>query len=153
MYPSSPEGANWVPADSFVGTIEQERYEELLGAAQEANMNMLRVWGGGIYEHDAFYDLCDEKGLLVWQDFMFACATYPEEPPQFVAEVDAGRFVSEFGMHAAPVYETLRRAIPSDQLYYHSPSMDHHNKDDPKNKGDNLMRGCPKTSRNTSTTA
>ncbi len=255
--PIFARGANWVPAESFVGAIEKERYEELLGAAREANMNMLRVWGGGIYEHDAFYDLCDEKGLLVWQDFMFACATYPEEPPQFVAEVDAearyqvrrlrghpclalwcgnnenqwlhdrafwhdpdakvpgslfydevlpravaeldgrtpywpgspyggsdhnareegnvhdwevwhgnfprrfgerprtdptpenvsflryaedtGRFISEFGMHAAPVYETLRRVIPPEQLYHHSPSMDHHNKDDPKNKGDNLM--------------
>ena len=50
-----------------------------------------------------------------------------------------GRFISEFGMHAAPVRETLRRAIPEDQLYHHSPSMDHHNKDDPKNKGDDLM--------------
>jgi beta-mannosidase len=255
--PIFARGANWIPADSFVGAIEKGRYEEMLVAAREANMNMLRVWGGGIYEHDAFYDLCDEKGLLVWQDFMFACATYPEEPPQFVAEVEAearyqvrrlrshpclalwcgnnenqwihdrtywddphnrvpgslyydeilprvvaeldgrtpywpgspyggsdhnareegnvhdwevwhgnfprrfgerprtdstpenvsflryaeddGRFVSEFGMHAAPVYETLRRAIPPEQLFYHSPSMDHHNKDDPKNKGDNLM--------------
>src|SRR5215207_1424293 len=87
--PIFARGADWIPADSFLGAIPQERYEELLEAAKEANMNMLRVWGGGIYEHDAFYDLCDEKGLLVWQDFMFACATYPEEYPQFVAEVDA----------------------------------------------------------------
>jgi beta-mannosidase len=255
--PIFARGADWIPADSFVGAIPPERYETLVSAARDANMNMLRVWGGGIYEHDAFYDLCDSMGLLVWQDFMFACAVYPEEPPSFVAEVEAearyqvrrlrshpslallcgnnenqwihdrtfwdrddttvpgalyyhqilprvvaevdgrtpywpgspfggddhndrrqgnvhnwevwhgnfprhfgevsrqdptpenvsylryaedmGRFISEFGMHAAPVRETLRRAIPEDQLYHHSPSMDHHNKDAPKNKGDNLM--------------
>jgi beta-mannosidase len=255
--PIFARGANWIPADSFVGAIPEERYERLLASAQEANMNMLRVWGGGIYEHEVFYNLCDELGILIWQDFMFACAIYPEEPPEFVAEVDAearyqvrrlrshpslalwcgnnenqwihdrafwddpdnkapgslyydeilpravsqldgrtaywpgspyggddhndrrqgnvhnwevwhgnvprrfgeparrdptpenvsylrytedmGRFVTEFGMHASPVLETLRRALPPDQLYHHSPSMDHHNKDDPKNKGDNLM--------------
>lgn len=255
--PIFARGADWIPADSFVGAIPKERYDGLIFAARDANMNMLRVWGGGIYEHDAFYDLCDALGLLVWQDFMFACATYPEGPPEFVAEVEAearyqvgrlrsrpclalwcgnnenqwihdrahpenpnnrvpgalyyhdvlprvvaerdgrtpywpgspfggddhndrrqgnvhnwevwhgnfprhfgeearreptpesvsygryaedmGRFISEFGMHAAPVRETLRRAIPEDQLYHHSPSMDHHNKDDPKNKGDDLM--------------
>jgi beta-mannosidase len=255
--PIFARGADWCPADSFVGAIPHSRYENLICAARGANMNMLRVWGGGIYEHDAFYDLCDSVGLLVWQDFMFACAVYPEEPASFVAEVeeearyqvrrlrshpclallcgnnenqwihdrtywdrddttvpgalyydeilprvvaeldgrtpywpgspfggddhndrrqgnvhnwevwhgnvprqfgeqserdtapesasflryaeDLGRFISEFGMHASPVRETLRRAIPEDQLYHHSPSMDHHNKDDPKNKGDNLM--------------
>jgi beta-mannosidase len=255
--PIFARGANWIPADSFVGAIPVGRYENLLAAARDANMNMLRVWGGGIYEHDAFFDLCDSLGLLVWQDFMFACAVYPEGPPSFVAEVEAearyqvgrlrsrpclalwcannenqwihdrtfwdredttvpgalyyhevlprvvaeldgrtpywpgspyggddhndrrqgnvhnwevwhgnfsrrfgeesrrestpenvsylryaedmGRFISEFGMHAAPVSETLRRAIPPDGLYHHSPSMDHHNKDDPKDKGDNLM--------------
>jgi beta-mannosidase len=255
--PIFARGADWIPADSFVGAIEEERYERLLGAARDANMNMLRVWGGGIYEHDVFYYLCDRLGLLVWQDFMFACATYPEEPPQFVAEVeeearyqvrrlrshpclalwcgnnenqwihdrtywddpdnrvpgslyydeilpravaqldgktsywpgspyggddhndrrqgnvhnwevwhgnisrrfgeearsdptpenvsylryaeDMGRFISEFGMHASPVLESLRRAVAPEQLYHHSPSMDHHNKDDPKNKGDALM--------------
>ncbi|MDQ3590476.1 MAG: glycoside hydrolase family 2 protein [Actinomycetota bacterium] len=263
--PIFARGADWIPADSFVGAIPEERYEKLLGAARDANMNMLRVWGGGIYEHECFYDLCDRLGLLVWQDFMFACAAYPERPPEFVAEVegearyqvrrlrsrpclalwcgnnenqwihdrvhwqepanevpgalyyheilprvveeldgktpywpgspfggndhnsreegnvhnwevwhgnfprrfgeeprqestpetvsysryaeDTGRFISEFGMHASPVYETLRRAIPKEQLHYHSPSMDHHNKDDPKNKGDNLMlavTGLPK---------
>jgi beta-mannosidase len=255
--PIFARGADWIPADSFVGAIEDERYETLISSARDANMNMLRVWGGGIYEHDIFYDLCDSMGLLVWQDFMFACAVYPEEPPSFVSEIEAetayqvrrlrshpclalwcgnnenqwihdrtfwdrenttvpgalyyhevlprvvaefdgrtpywpgspfggddhndrrqgnvhnwevwhgnfprhfgevsrrdptpenvaylryaqdmGRFISEFGMHAAPVRETLQRAIPEDQLYHHSLSMDHHNKDDPKNKGDDLM--------------
>ena len=255
--PIFARGADLVPAHSFVGAIPHSRYENLISAARGANMNMLRVWGGGIYEHDAFYDLCDSLGLLVWQDFMFACAVYPEEPASFVAEVeeearyqvrrlrshpclallcgnnenqwihdrtywdrddttvpgalyydeilprvvaeldgrtpywpgspfggddhndrrqgnvhnwevwhgnvprqfgeeserdnapesvsflryaeDLGRFISEFGMHASPVPETLHRTIPEDQLYHHSPSMDHHNKDDPKNKGDNLM--------------
>jgi beta-mannosidase len=260
------KGANWIPADSFVGSIPAERYEMLLTAARDANMNMLRLWGGGIYEHDSFYELCDRLGLLIWHDFMFACAPYPDHDPAFTAEVEAearyqvsrlrnhpamalwcgnnenqwlhemrywqqpeyhapgvlyynhtlpqavaevdghtpywpgspfggsdyngiedgdrhnwqvwhggqprrfgeepqtdqspegvsfvhyaddlGRFISEFGMHASPIQETLRRVIPADQRYHHSPSMDHHNKDNPKNKGDNLMMtvtGLPTT--------
>ncbi len=263
--PIFARGANWIPADSFVGAIPDVQYERLLTMARDANMNMLRVWGGGIYEHDVFYNLCDRLGLLVWQDFMFACAMYPENDSSFVADVEAearyqvrrlrshsslavwcgnnenqwlhdrnnpdhpeqkvpgtlyydhilpaavaeldgvtpywlsspyggndynstedgdrhnwqvwhgnlprhfgdpvvadrspegvsyrhyaedmGRFISEFGMHAAPVFETLRRVIPEGQRYHHSPSMDHHNKDNPKNKGDNLMEtvtGLPK---------
>jgi beta-mannosidase len=262
--PIFARGANWIPASSFVGALTADRYEQLLTAALDANMNMLRVWGGGIYEHDAFYELCDRLGMLIWQDFMFACAPYPEDDPGFVDEVRAevryqverlrnhpslalwcgnnenqmlhhyvktlaqeqpaplpgtlyydeimpevvqdldgftpywpgspyggpqpnsmvegdvhdwhvwhgfpvsvtdavdlaeilssgpkpedvsfvhyaenvGRFISEFGMHASPVYETLRRCMPPDQLYHHSPAMDHHNKDTPKTKGDNLM--------------
>lgn len=70
-------GANWIPADSFLPRILPEAYRALLQAAADANMNMLRVWGGGIYEDDCFYDLCDELGLLVWQDFLFACGIYP----------------------------------------------------------------------------
>jgi beta-mannosidase len=73
------KGANWVPADSFLPQVTRDRYDYLLGKAKEANMNMLRVWGGGVYESEDFYDLCDEKGIMVWQDFMFACAEYPEE--------------------------------------------------------------------------
>lgn len=263
--PIFAKGANWIPCDSFLGAIPPQRYTHLLEAAQEANMTMLRVWGGGIYEHDQFYDECDRLGILVWQDFMFACATYPEDDPAFNAEVEAEaryqvrrlrshpslalwcgnnenqwihemrnwdravlpaygtqfydqilprvvaeldgrtpywpgspyggddhnsmddgdrhnwdvwhgqyprrfgeeprreftpesvtylryaedrcRFQSEFGMHAAPVMETLRRAIPEDQRYHHSSAMDWHNKDMPKDKGDMLMQsitGVPK---------
>jgi beta-mannosidase len=271
--PIFARGANWIPRSSFVGGLRGDDYRRLLSAARDANMNMLRVWGGGIYEHDAFYDLCDRLGILVWQDFMFACAPYPQDDPIFVAEVreeacyqvarlrnhpslalwcgnnenqwihllrthpptpgvptplpgvkyydeiipeavaaldgrtpywpgspyggphpnstlegdvhdwhvwhglpvdaglgpavpdpqtyrptpedvafthyaeNMGRFISEFGMHASPVMETLRRCIPAEDLYHHSPAMDHHNKDNPKKKGDYLMltvTGLPK---------
>jgi beta-mannosidase len=71
------KGANYIPQDNFLPRVTPERYEHLLQSAVDANMNMIRVWGGGIYENDIFYDLCDEKGLLVWQDFMFSCAMYP----------------------------------------------------------------------------
>ena len=71
------KGANWIPADSFPTRISSERYRWLLKSAADANMNMIRVWGGGIYETDEFYEICDELGLLVWQDFMFACSMYP----------------------------------------------------------------------------
>lgn len=83
------KGANWVPADLWPHRVDRAAYERLLEAAAAAHMNMIRVWGGGIYEADTFYDLCDEKGLLVWQDFMFACGTYPGGDPAFVANVEA----------------------------------------------------------------
>jgi beta-mannosidase len=254
--PVFARGTDWIPADSFVGAITPERYAKILAMARDGNNTMLRVWGGGIYEHEAFYDACDRLGILVWQDFMFACAAYPEDDamvveveaearyqverlrnhpslaiwcgnnenqwiydkinwqdpashvpghlyysrtlPEAVAAYDGhtpywpgspyggsdhnsmedgdrhnwdvwhgdrprrfgqqpqgdhspegvsfvhyaedtGRFISEFGMHAAPVFETLRRNVPADQLFHHSDSMDHHNKDNPKDKGDNLM--------------
>lgn len=72
------KGANWIPADSFPPRVSREKYRDLLELAVEQNANMIRVWGGGIYEPDLFYDLCDELGLMVWQDFMFACADYPD---------------------------------------------------------------------------
>ena len=71
------KGVNYIPQDIFLNRVTDNKYEELLEAAVDANMNMIRVWGGGIYENEIFYNLCDEKGLLVWQDFMFACAMYP----------------------------------------------------------------------------
>lgn len=81
------KGANWIPADSFVPRVSAEKYRFLLERAARAHMNVLRVWGGGIYENDIFYDLCDELGLLVWQDFMFACGVYPETE-EFLALVE-----------------------------------------------------------------
>jgi beta-mannosidase len=75
--PLFAKGANWIPADAFTTEVTRERYARLLGSAVEAHMNMIRVWGGGVYESEDFYDICDEKGLLVWQDFMFACCQYP----------------------------------------------------------------------------
>jgi beta-mannosidase len=71
------KGANYVPQNSFQNKVTTTHYEKLLSDVVTSNMNMLRVWGGGIYENDIFYDLCDAKGILVWQDFMFACALYP----------------------------------------------------------------------------
>ncbi|MBW8847754.1 MAG: glycoside hydrolase family 2 protein [Burkholderiales bacterium] len=70
-------GANWIPDDNLLERITPARYRERVAQAAAAHMNMLRVWGGGIYEHEAFYEACDELGLLVWQDFMFACGLYP----------------------------------------------------------------------------
>ncbi|MCE5237923.1 glycoside hydrolase family 2 protein [bacterium] len=87
--PFFAKGANWIPADAFVTRLTPGRYRDLLGSAADANMNMLRVWGGGIYEQDSFYDLCDELGICIWQDFMFACSTYPAFDDAFMANVRA----------------------------------------------------------------
>lgn len=73
------KGANFIPCDNFLPRITDKEYEKTISDAQNANMNMLRVWGGGIYEDDIFYDLCDKYGILVWQDFMFACSLYPSD--------------------------------------------------------------------------
>lgn len=71
------KGANYIPADNFIPRVTDSIYKSIVQNAKKANMNMLRVWGGGIYEKDIFYDECDKNGILVWQDFMFACAMYP----------------------------------------------------------------------------
>lgn len=78
------KGSNWVPVDCFTGCVTEEKYKKLITQAVDANINVLRVWGGGIYEKDAFYDLCDEMGVMVWQDLMFACADIPEDDEEFV---------------------------------------------------------------------
>jgi beta-mannosidase len=79
-------GANWIPADALAGRITVEATRDLLQSAVDANMNMIRVWGGGRYEPNWFYDLCDELGLMVWQDFMFSCHIYPATDA-FLADV------------------------------------------------------------------
>lgn len=80
------KGANHIPNDIFLNRVTPEIYEREIKTAAESNMNMLRVWGGGIYEDDVFYDLCDKYGILVWQDFMFACSMYPGNE-EFVANI------------------------------------------------------------------
>ena len=72
------KGANWIPSDNILSWLKDNDYDRLLEMAADANMNMLRIWGGGIYEDERFYQKCDELGITVWQDFMFACAEYPD---------------------------------------------------------------------------
>ncbi|KAA1180082.1 glycoside hydrolase family 2 protein [Rhizobium tropici] len=86
--PVFARGANWIPDDCFLPRVTRERYRDRIAQARDANMNMLRVWGGGIYETDTFYEECDAAGIMVWQDFLFACATYPEEEPVY-SEIEA----------------------------------------------------------------
>ncbi len=75
------KGYNWIPDDCFPSRVNTARYRRRILQAREGGANILRVWGGGLFETDEFYDACDELGLMVWQDFLFACSAYPEEPP------------------------------------------------------------------------
>ena len=75
--PFFAKGANYIPMDNFLPNATNDKKDKLLKMAKEANFNMLRIWGGGVYEDDAFYELCDKDGIMVWQDFMFACSIYP----------------------------------------------------------------------------
>lgn len=85
--PVFARGANWIPADALPGRITAEKTRALLQSAADAHMNMIRVWGGGRYEPDSFYEACDALGLLVWQDLMFACHLYPATP-DFLDQVE-----------------------------------------------------------------
>jgi len=86
-HPVFMKGANYIPQDIFLNRPGEDKYAMLIKSAVDANFNMLRIWGGGIYEKDIFYDLCDEAGILVWQDFMFACAMYPGNE-EFIKNVE-----------------------------------------------------------------
>ena len=97
--PIFAKGANWIPVDNFIPRgIKRGLYQSNLVNAKEANMNMIRVWGGGIYEDDLFYDLCDELGILIWQDFTFACAVYPHDE----------EFIENFKIEATQNIKRLR---------------------------------------------
>ncbi|MFL6079983.1 MAG: glycosyl hydrolase 2 galactose-binding domain-containing protein [Ornithinibacter sp.] len=96
------KGVNWIPDDAFPSRLDRARYAARLTQATAANVNLVRVWGGGIYESDDFYDLCDELGLLTWQDFLFACAAYPEEEPiRGEVEAEARHQVARLAHHAS----------------------------------------------------
>jgi beta-mannosidase len=81
------KGSNWIPADSFPTRISDAQLEALIRGAAETHQNMLRVWGGGFYEEERFYDLCDKYGILVWQDCVFSCSVYPLDDAHFLANV------------------------------------------------------------------
>lgn len=81
------KGTNWIPVDHFIGAAPDERYEDLIDLSVGSNMNMLRVWAGGIYEKDIFYEACDRRGVLVWQDFAFANALFPDFNQNFMDNV------------------------------------------------------------------
>lgn len=96
------KGVNWIPDDAFPSRVDRARYARRLGQARAAHVNLVRVWGGGVYESDDFYDVCDELGLLTWQDFLFACAAYPEEEPlRGEVEAEARQNVARLAHHAS----------------------------------------------------
>lgn len=97
------KGGNWVPSDAIYARIHREKEYALLKYAQEANINMIRVWGGGVYPDGFFYDFCDEFGIMVWQDFMYACSFYPDDEPAFCedARQEADWIVRKFRNHAS----------------------------------------------------
>lgn len=88
VYLCLPKEPISIPQDALLTNVTTERYQTLFRDIREANMNVIRVWGGGTYEDDRFYDLADENGILVWQDFMFACTPYPSDPT-FLKRVEA----------------------------------------------------------------
>ncbi|MEJ3404484.1 glycoside hydrolase family 2 protein [Rathayibacter sp. YIM 133350] len=98
------KGANWIPDDAFPHRVDRARYARRLEQAEFAGLNLIRVWGGGIYESEDFYDLCDERGLLTWQDFLLACAAYAEEDPLFgEIEAEAREAVTRLASHPSLV--------------------------------------------------
>ena len=98
------KGTNWIPGDAIFARMDRKKYRELIDLALSNNVNMLRIWGGGIYEDPYFYRLCDEKGIMVWQDFMFSCARYPEDE-KFLSEVhwEAEKVVTGLRNHPSVV--------------------------------------------------
>jgi len=100
-------GANWIPDDAFPHRVDRARYSRRLDQAEFARLNLIRVWGGGLYESEDFYAECDERGLLVWQDFLLACAAYAEEEPlRSEIEAEAREATARLGAHPALVVLT-----------------------------------------------
>ena len=98
------KGVNWIPDDPFPHRVSKEQYAQKIHDLYSVEVNAIRVWGGGIYESDDFYDLCDELGIIVWQDFLFACAAYPETPAMFEEVADeAHQAITRLGSHASLV--------------------------------------------------
>lgn len=97
-------GVNWIPADSLVSRVSPDLLRNRLSQAKAAGVNLIRVWGGGVYESDDFYQICDELGLMVWQDFLFACAAYSEDPEMWIeVEAEARENIVRLGSHPSLV--------------------------------------------------
>jgi beta-mannosidase len=124
--PLFAKGANWIPASTFVAGLGRRDYARDLEAAVAANMNMMRVWGGGIYESEDFYDLCDELGLLVWQDFMFACTLYPGD----AAFVASSRAEADYQVRRLRHRASLALWCGNNEVW----GINHHELVDPKKK-------------------
>ncbi|HZG78888.1 MAG TPA: glycoside hydrolase family 2 protein [Paenibacillus sp.] len=123
--PIYAKGANWIPAHNFIGAIPDERYANLIALSRDANMNMLRVWGGGVYEKAAFYRECSRQGLLVWQDFMFSCSEVPDYDAAFMANVRREIIANTKMLRSSPCIaiwagNNENQAIHSEKMYYRS---------------------------------
>ena len=100
--PVHAHGYNWIPDDAFIARVAERDYERGIRDLVESNSNMVRAWGGGIYESDEFYDLCDRNGIMVWQDFMLACAAYPEDAEtKAEVEAEAREHITRLSEHAS----------------------------------------------------
>ena len=98
------KGVNWIPDDPFPHRVSKEQYEMRIRDLYSVEVNAIRVWGGGIYESDHFYDICDELGIIIWQDFLFACAAYPETPAMFAeVEEESHQAITRLSTHASLV--------------------------------------------------
>ncbi len=123
--PIYAKGANWIPAHNFIGAIPDERYADLIALSRDANMNMLRVWGGGVYEKAAFYRECSRQGLLVWQDYMFSCSEVPDYDAAFMANVRREIVANTKMLRSYPCIaiwagNNENQAIHSEKMYYRS---------------------------------
>lgn len=112
-HPMFAKGANFIPDDALLPNVTPERYKRILEDVKAANMNMLRVWGGGIYEDDNFYDEADRNGILIWQDFLFACTTYPHDP-LFLKRVEAE---AEYNMKRLRGHASLAMWCGNNEIY------------------------------------
>lgn len=115
------KGANWIPDDPFPSRTTRERCRTLVELARDCGMNMLRVWGGGLYESTDFYDACDELGILVWQDFPYACAFYPEDDT--TAGAAAGEVATRFVDFATTPPSRATAATTTDPRPYEGSSQ------------------------------
>lgn len=134
------KGANHVPCDCLPGRITPEKDHSLIALARDAHMNTLRVWGGGVYSSEAFMEACDEMGIMVWHDFMYACGYYPDHDPGFVENIttEARKAIRRLRRHVSLIGWAGNNEI---QGMYHSQKQWH--PDLPFSARQSMMKSCP----------